>query len=118
MKSGLSIIGEYVLTFPRVFHQGFNTGFNAAEAVNFGTNLWLQRYKESKEGSKLCALIQKIFLYIDPREWKCPCDRKVGIQFDTRYLEQSSNITNPLLFTFQSHTLTTIFIKIRFQSTM
>lgn len=32
---------EFIVTFGGTYHQGFNWGFNMAEAVNFATDSWL-----------------------------------------------------------------------------
>ena len=40
--------GEFVVTFNKTFHAGFNFGFNLAEAVNFATINWLNNFIEAK----------------------------------------------------------------------
>lgn len=34
--------GEFVVTYPRGYHAGFNLGFNCAESVNFALESWIE----------------------------------------------------------------------------
>ena len=46
-KSGIPVYkavqkpNEYIITFPKCYHAGFNTGYNFNEAVNFTIDFWL-----------------------------------------------------------------------------
>lgn len=39
---------EFVVTFPRGYHAGFNMGFNCAESVNFALPAWLEVGRKAK----------------------------------------------------------------------
>ena len=34
--------GEFIITFPKAYHWGFNCGLNIAESTNFATERWIE----------------------------------------------------------------------------
>ncbi|CAE6492394.1 unnamed protein product [Rhizoctonia solani] len=40
--------GEFVITYPRGYHAGFNIGFNCAESVNFALESWIELGKRAQ----------------------------------------------------------------------
>nr|QEG03034.1 putative lysine-specific demethylase JMJ16 isoform X1 [Cymbidium ensifolium]QEG03035.1 putative lysine-specific demethylase JMJ16 isoform X2 [Cymbidium ensifolium]QEG03037.1 putative lysine-specific demethylase JMJ16 isoform X3 [Cymbidium ensifolium]QEG03038.1 putative lysine-specific demethylase JMJ16 isoform X4 [Cymbidium ensifolium] len=55
--------GEFVVTFPRAYHSGFNCGFNCAEAVNIAPVDWLPHGQNAVE--LYCEQMRKITLSHD-----------------------------------------------------
>ena len=40
--------GEFVITYPRGYHAGFNLGFNCAESVNFALDSWIEHGRKAQ----------------------------------------------------------------------
>lgn len=55
--------GEYVITFPKAYHAGFNAGFNFNEAVNFTMPHWLKYSKAAIADYKRVGK-ENVFNYI------------------------------------------------------
>ncbi|ORX58008.1 JmjC-domain-containing protein, partial [Hesseltinella vesiculosa] len=93
--------GEFVVTFPKAYHSGFNHGFNFCEAVNFAPPDWVdlglecaKRYKEYKRHpcfshDELLVNTFKMELTNDNARWLKPaleemCAREMNARASTR----------------------------------
>jgi hypothetical protein len=47
-------VNNIIVTFPRAYHCGFNTGLNLAEAVNFFHETWIEAGKKAKNCPAAC----------------------------------------------------------------
>ncbi len=90
--------GEFMVTFPRSYHWGFNAGPNIAEAVNFALDSWIPFGKEAEPCRCIRDTVRidmEIFLYRyinrlretgtlppirEEAEWRfeCPCGMHVS----------------------------------------
>ncbi|KAL6503710.1 hypothetical protein OROGR_025633 [Orobanche gracilis] len=77
--------GEFVLTFPRAYHAGFNCGFNCAEAVNVAPVDWLPHGQNAvelyREQGRQTSISHDKLLFGAAREavkanWECNLLRK------------------------------------------
>jgi jumonji domain-containing protein 2 len=51
-------VGQYVVTFPGVYHMVLNSGYNICEGLNFSVDRWTQKYAK-KERRCTCDLKPK-----------------------------------------------------------
>lgn len=56
---------EVMVTYPGAYHQGFNTGPNIAEAINFGTKQWLKSAIQFLEKTKCTCSKSSTRIFID-----------------------------------------------------
>jgi hypothetical protein len=62
--------GTMIITWPGVYHSGINTGYNLNEAVNFGTQSWLNEGREYTGNRCQCehedgSPVSKIYLDVE-----------------------------------------------------
>lgn len=58
--------GDYIITFPKVYHAGFSHGFNCAEAVNITIPEWIKYCKEAVSDYAKNGFLKKLSF---PLEW-------------------------------------------------
>ena len=71
--TGVHSEGEFIITFPRAYHAGFNHGFNIAESTNFASERWIDFGKKAVPcscNSDSVRIDMSIFIKnFQPEEW-------------------------------------------------
>ena len=70
--------GEFVVTYPRGYHAGFNLGLNCAESVNFALDSWLEIGRKAKA----CQCVSDRSVYFLFRIYSPVTFRSVRIDID------------------------------------
>lgn len=88
--------GEFMVTFPRAYHSGFNCGFNCAEAVNFACDDWLvsgwQALSEYRKNRRPVSFSMEMLLI----SIVCNTFRKLAHQYDRSLTNRKPFATNDI----------------------
>ncbi|EGR33188.1 JmjC domain protein, partial [Ichthyophthirius multifiliis] len=57
--------GEFIFTFPKVYHGGFSHGFNCGEAVNLASVEWISSFYEAKNDNAKKGFSKKLSFSIE-----------------------------------------------------
>uniref|UniRef100_A0A7N0VI14 Lysine-specific demethylase JMJ706-like n=1 Tax=Kalanchoe fedtschenkoi TaxID=63787 RepID=A0A7N0VI14_KALFE len=77
--------GEFIVTFPRAYHAGFNHGFNCGEAVNFATSDW---FKMGEVAGGRYALLNRVPL-LPYEELLCKEAMLLNLKTEMEYSEHA-----------------------------
>jgi hypothetical protein len=114
---------EYVITYPRGYHAGFNMGFNCAESINFALESWLELGKRAKvcecvEHSvrinvdemlaerELAEVIEEVRTEIKPRKRKAESDTHTPKPRKIRIVQHDDTPTDPVDLNLEEHETT------------
>ncbi|EKX50736.1 hypothetical protein GUITHDRAFT_161702 [Guillardia theta CCMP2712] len=94
---------EFVITFPRGYHAGFNHGFHKGEAVNFALPSWIPYGLVSL--SRSCLDIEKIIIHAGINFANQRMLRKLKVEndgYDRRITNAASYTHDSLIWTFRA----------------
>ena len=83
--------GEFIVTWPCSYHQGYNLGFNVAESVNFATEQWI----EWGEQADVCQC-RKHSVKIDVGEFKRKVERVNAVRAELEGEQKEQQHMPPL----------------------